>query len=1610
VEKNSLDALRQQTEIITEALIKGAGATFEAEMKIGVSAFLMPLAHIIRDAEETAQNARGTEFPYLPLKAWFYPKPPVTGPKDNDDSAVSYPGVMRRRFHNYGISKAASVNFLSNQFNGLPPDSTGATANLLSSKAANKKLLDTTGFMDYFAPKMWETNPEYIGVFIGAENSATNQSLFRHYPGYATAEVSCGVMLGRSEYFLTTLVPALDSNLQVNSSTPIKDQNLYMKKILKINGVDVSTLTDFKNILKTFPNQNVTIQWWPYDPSVRSWYINAVQHAKTVSDKVDWLTALTDGIYFGSPYTSAWDSEWLLSASKAIFKQSSCEGGLAECSTNTPVIGVVSFDLYLPFMSHITNRVRFRETGEAHLFHVESGAVVSSAQWSPTPTESGILMKDVGITKQSFGAERVRRISENDFGSFSFDGSLIAWVKVLNGRYAVVIETPEKEITESLTKEMKYINEATLRTFGSVMGLTAFVLVMLSASITLLGIVVVPMLNQTEKEAQRVVMNLGKDLFDGIGEKVNHGYTGFAAKLGGLAEVSLLRQGFQNMLHKLAEKRKMAAKGNWVANPMWQDDDLRERLSKWSPPWEEYGASIPVEVTKHKLSISDEEKAPEEEIKWYSSAVMRIFALIGLPLVAGMSIALAVACSSVSTDANVWLEPIRETLIREERSTLPIRLESAADALALVFRRNMNSLVSYKDLVQRTWNSGFNLISENDTSRINFSPTFPRVIYPNYLPVEISVGQLRITSLPQGWPYPDVVRGGWFSSSRVPAVHNYWVAGYYGNMFNWTTSGWDSPLLVSNKWNETKQEQEVMSLADAFTRELYLSNDINVMYVGFEATESFRSYPYDDSSGLTTWRGKCLRDVPMSWWNLPHLANEGWRLGYTPLCRPWYERAKIANGTAVWNGIDQSASNNMLYLAISVALKDATGKLFGVAGIDFSLKELSNILDEKILKSGYFFLADKEMGLVVHPHVEVKMSSILSVEFLCEGNEKSEEKQWFQQTWDSAMLTTKSGILGYKKCGKESLLAWNWIEETEYILFLTVPMEDISATADAAASTVMKAIEIVIGLCIGLAYPAVFGFLFIVAYSMSNLLKQLVKVTNEIAIAPEADITIPKTRFFDVAELVSIVKNINRLLAALRFGNAKWNKGDLNLDIANCRYLEVALRDVYNLSGRGVILNNKGNALRQLARKNREEQVSLLEQASSCFMEAFEISKKVGGEEIRQANRLFGAGLIQMDKIVLLKNLEGFDDTMNMLHSAQKLYVDQQNWQGLSRMSFLITTHAGSSEFQNHFLGTVEAMLLDCIGILKSYLQFSKALKDKDFNSICHLCYVAWWVGRKKDLCLLLWPLSFVPKMSKQLLDTLVTEVLGQQYCFSEAAGQENMSPSAPPQRNSNDPSNHYKDRVYKSIQMHMSNAYGDDWKVQQRSVLKDVLFVLDASGSMAGSRLQVCKNSIKNILNNFIDDDDRVGFMAFASHTKLLFDLILRKGNLERMTKEVDDLSTFGATSFYDAILEAVNKLVAECTDERDASKWIMALTDGEDTCSTIDLDGVKAIELLRKSGINIAVITVGNLPAETMRVVNAYVKAANRGMHVEANDTGKIATAFERVADLIQGVSEQL
>jgi len=1370
-------ALKNQTDIITLSLIKSAGATFEAQMKIGVSALLMPLANILRDANSRSAHFRNSPFPYSPMEHYFDPdlKPPVT--TENDDTALNFPGIMARRFAKRNISKSASSNWLTNQFNGLAPDSPDANLFLNLSKSKNKEILDKTGYIDYFSPKMWELNPEFSTFYIGAPSKVTADSLFRAYPGNDLSPVFCGAMWDTPSFFKGKLYPALDDDLLVISNGSIKDVNLRGKRIETVDGVLVSSKVDVWRILDTTSNVKILVTWWQYDPKKRGWYSGAIKRAQRVMNDIDWSTKITKGVYFGGPYKGASNGVWMISASKAVFPQDKCKGGAPECGTklsSLDLLGVSSFDMYISVLSTITSKIRSRDNGEGHLFHLESGLIVSSPQWAADSMSTSMKMADVFINTVKFGEENVGIVRSKDGGYFTFDDSIFSWVKVLDGRYAVIIQTPLEELYSSINKILDTIRSSTEKIFWELMIVCLLVSLVIGCFITLLGYVAVPLLRATGKEAERVVLNLGGDLFSGVEEDIHGSGTGFASRLGGLAEVTMLWTGFHSMLQTLAAKR--LKKGNRDEfNPIFKDDELQMVLDGWSVPWQTEGCRLVVKGPAAKAHIRQElnQEIKEVHIPFWSSAIWRIMAFVGIPFAVGLGVALSLSTFTVRKNVDEWLYPIRKTLTDEERETLPIRLDAAAETLALLFRRHENSLQSYRDLVERTWNSASGLYPAGNLSEIKFSANAEKAIYPSFLGRTVTRDRWIIESLPASWPYSNSVPGGGHESTRVRGeLRNYWASGWYGNVNNYSTSGWENPLLAAN-WSKWQTEQEIMSLADPFVREIFFANDLTDIYMGFEETESFRGYPLGDARWLATWEGFCLRDIPVNEWNSENLFK---RSGYTPLCRGWYELARKLDGKVAYNGIDVSASNGLLYLAISVAVKDFKGKMFGVVAVEASLDELQVILSETIMVSGYLFLGDLDGSLIIHPQLpSTEEASIKEVEFACDSS-------FFEEVWDK-IITLNAGMYEHNKCGVTNLIYWQLVSGTEYIAFLTVPLNDTEIPAEKVWEEVSTTIGVMVGLCVGLALPLGIVFLLIVAWMMSSSLKNLARTVNEIAVAPEKNIILPKSGFFHSSELVMILTNMKRLLAALRFGNLEWNKSKLDLELQNILELEEVMLKLQNHTGLGVVQNNHANILRQMAKGRKDEARELLSQAASLYKSAIENAKNVSGIQsvdcnttlsnnlsIKMTNlnsvnttskvfsRQLGLAVVFMDLSLLETNQDQLDESLAIFESVIDEYDKVENWKGLATLGYLIACHEISRKSSSKFNTVVKNSISKSQNGLKKYVRFSGKLISSDYIAVCKLCYNIWWTGGEVNY--LLWPLLNIPEIPKTLLYRLASEVL----------------------------------------------------------------------------------------------------------------------------------------------------------------------------------------------------------------------------------------------------------
>ena len=116
--------------------------------------------------------------------------------------------------------------------------------------------------------------------------------------------------------------------------------------------------------------------------------------------------------------------------------------------------------------------------------------------------------------------------------------------------------------------------------------------------------------------------------------------------------------------------------------------------------------------------------------------------------------------------------------------------------------------------------------------------------------------------------------------------------------------------------------------------------------------------------------------------------------------------------------------------------------------------------------------------------------------------------------------------------------------------------------------------------------------------------------------------------------------------------------------------------------------------------------------------------------------------------------------------------------------------------------------------------------------------------------------------------------------------------------------------------------------------VAKDVVFVLDTSGSMSGDgKLGQAKKALRFCLQN-LNDADRFELVQFSTEVHALFDKLaaVNKDNLERADKFIEDLKPIGGTAIQDALLKSLT--YSQTPGDADRPCFVVFLTDG---CPTV-------------------------------------------------------------------------
>jgi Ca-activated chloride channel family protein len=127
----------------------------------------------------------------------------------------------------------------------------------------------------------------------------------------------------------------------------------------------------------------------------------------------------------------------------------------------------------------------------------------------------------------------------------------------------------------------------------------------------------------------------------------------------------------------------------------------------------------------------------------------------------------------------------------------------------------------------------------------------------------------------------------------------------------------------------------------------------------------------------------------------------------------------------------------------------------------------------------------------------------------------------------------------------------------------------------------------------------------------------------------------------------------------------------------------------------------------------------------------------------------------------------------------------------------------------------------------------------------------------------------------------------------------------------------------------------------EKQVVMKDVAFVLDTSGSMAGKKLDQAKKALQFCVEN-LNEGDRFEISRFSTEVEPLFDKLVEANRAHRARAEdfIKDLRPIGGT----AIDDALHKALALRPGQGDRPFVVIFLTDGRPTIGTTDEDQIVA------------------------------------------------------------------
>ncbi len=180
----------------------------------------------------------------------------------------------------------------------------------------------------------------------------------------------------------------------------------------------------------------------------------------------------------------------------------------------------------------------------------------------------------------------------------------------------------------------------------------------------------------------------------------------------------------------------------------------------------------------------------------------------------------------------------------------------------------------------------------------------------------------------------------------------------------------------------------------------------------------------------------------------------------------------------------------------------------------------------------------------------------------------------------------------------------------------------------------------------------------------------------------------------------------------------------------------------------------------------------------------------------------------------------------------------------------------------------------------------------------------------------------------------------------------------------------------------------------EQEVVAKDVMVVLDVSGSMSGEKLEQAQEAVQFILDH-LNPEDRFNILAFSTSVDLYASTLQSASRAEEAEDFVRGLSALGGTNINDALLEALDRLPGQ------RPEIVIFLTDGLPTVG-IEEEGPIIANVREAAGPTVRLFAFG-VGDDVNTVLLDSIAQENRG-------TSAYVRPGEDIAQAVSGFYEKI